>query len=507
MAVIEAGPAKDEARGFCQDAACSSTKFYRRYRCDQSGSFPCVITSNFPTTLEDVNTAQTDHATTVASAAVADYLDDQIAGQTLAFKLAATSGPREAKLIHLGALGGFGYPGVDAAVSFAEAFDVAASSFVKADIITGATFINFGPQNSNGGYDCQFPSLGKTIANEPWEMAAENAFDGGAFVAISPGNWCGPSATGFVSSSPAHLPKVFTVTGLNVTASGCNGDYRECKVSASSSIRGGAPAKIGAFTFQNALSIVDLAVPQNLTHFTRCSQFGNGSPCLPTGFVVTNGGDAGTSFAAPRLAGYAALVKDWFIQNGITWFNNPGWLHVTMLGQGDAHYSTAPTDPSTPTIRRTTGADPIYGLGRVKLRHPSQFAVYGHDFRSLTFTSTTPYTYFVGGVPLHSSTELLKCVMVGHEDMSHKDNIGRVRLEVRLRTPVAGQCSSSGSLVGSLIDNTPDVKHMVAFRGSNGQVGGRCAEVTIRPTTLPTTGRVWTQAFCYAASEEDDAPN
>ena len=60
---------------------------------------------------------------------------------------------------------------------------------------------------------------------------------------------------------------------------------------------------------------------------------------------------------------------------------------------------------------------------------------------------------------------------------------------------------------GYLKDDSFDTKHAVAFRGSQGQVGGYCAPARITPLVLPTSGSVWVQIFCYSTDDEDDDPS
>lgn len=130
-----------------------------------------------------------------------------------------------------------------------------------------------------------------------------------------------------------------------------------------------------------------------------------------------------------------------------------------------------------------------------------------NTYANLVFTSNSAYTFFVGGAPLPQAAKLVKCVVAQHEDMSEKADIGRVKLEVWLRDPVFGTCQTRGAAGGYLFDDSPDTKHMVAFRASSGVVGGKCAHVRLTANNIPTSGYVWTQAYCYAADEEDDEPN
>lgn len=496
IASIDTGPVKDEARAFCQDSACTSSKIALRYRCDVGGQNPCVAVANYLPFLEDFDIDATNHSTTVATAAVSDYLDGQAISYPLgdtgyAWQNAATSAAREAKLITLGALGGFHFPG-NALDSYTAALGKA--RFHQADVLTSATAVTVGA--------C-------TIASWlPNQQMAENAFDDGAFYAMSAGNEGGATASACnIDWTPSMTPKVFTVNGLDMLPAGCDADYRNCKLDLGNSARGGADAVVGGVTRPAAVSIIDMVVPQNLSHFTRCGTPG-ASSCSPYGQVITNAGDSGTSFAAPRLAGLAAVAKDYFLDTGQSWFNNPGWLHTFMLGQGDGHRSSVPSVQGLPTYQLHSGVDDLYGMGRIKMRHPDQFSLYGHDFRSLTFTTTTPYNFFVGGVPLDPSTETLKCVMVQHEDMSIKTDVARVKLEVWLKTPTGGGgCSQRTASHGYLKDDSFDTKHAITFRADQGQVGGYCAHARVTPLVLPNTGSAWVQTFCYAADELDDEPS
>jgi hypothetical protein len=161
-----------------------------------------------------------------------------------------------------------------------------------------------------------------------------------------------------------------------------------------------------------------------------------------------------------------------------------------------------------PTSQRSKGADDLYGLGRLKLRHIGLMGGVWKSTRSgVTFTSSVPYHKFLAfGGPTPQGTEVIKCVMLQHEDMSHKDSISNIDLKVELLHPTSsGGCSERGDLGALRIDDGTDTKSMVAFDADDGLVGNRCAYVTIDKKALASEGLA-TTTYCYASGTQDDAP-
>src|SRR5712691_8334376 len=102
--------------------------------------------------------------------------------------------------------------------------------------------------------------------------------------------------------------------------------------------------------------MIALAAPTGFKYTTQ--EYGNQGEVNDSGPFSNFGG---SSAATAVVSGLAADVKSLYLSQGNTWINNPGRLQTVMLAMTDRHFDTT-------TAQRTTGADPIYGFGRVKLR-------------------------------------------------------------------------------------------------------------------------------------------
>jgi hypothetical protein len=139
-------------------------------------------------------------------------------------------------------------------------------------------------------------------------------------------------------------------------------------------------------------------------------------------------------------------------------------------------------------LRRFDGTDPI-----------GQSAMLTETFDSPGSLQWAPFS------PLAEGTQLVKCVLSQDEDMTDKPFMSEVQLTVELRMPQGGEsgCSESDPLLGSLTDDSFDVKKLVAFSGDNAPAAGACVRVVITPVQLADV--LTLHAFCYASSIRDDA--
>lgn len=117
-------------------------------------------------------------------------------------------------------------------------------------------------------------------------------------------------------------------------------------------------------------------------------------------------------------------------------------------------------------------------------------------------TKTATYTGFPLG-KLPAGTREVKCVLHQHEDLSGSaSTIANFDLRIRLLQPDgSGACSSGGSQLATREDTSFDTKSMVAF-GHNYSLGGKCAEIRVRPVSADRVTS--TSTFCYYSGLEDD---
>lgn len=503
IGVLEPGLLNDEACFLREDANCTgATRLLSRFDCHDPvpGGGACDAVVN----LDDdgtFNTSQHAHANLVTASAMADYLD----GQATGFKVgdsAWTSGnhsytwaSRASSLApEVGLRFGGGWTSTSDAVEAIE--KLAATDVVAINISWTQGAIDKCDTGTDAGVD----------------EAVENAFDDGKLMVIAAGNNPIPDADDpkGVCDVQGHaaLLKAFAVNGLSTNpldlSGNCAVDYRaNCSVEIGASAMGGADATTpDNVVHPRALSLISLAAAQGAQYVTgdNCiaadSEKGWVWSAVPSGPHCQGGGNSGASLAAPVVTGASALVHEW----AVSWFgaasaSGVGTLHTLMLGMGDSRDSNGWFSSS----QRTTGADSLYGMGRLKA-HMSASAL----LTTATLTAGSGYTGAILG-PLPAGTDFLKCVALQHEDMSSKTKISDVTLSVKLRNPVFGStCSSGGSVFSTTTDAGYDVKSMVAIRSSN--VAGKCPYITLTANAV-TSLAVKVGLFCYASTEDDDEPN
>ncbi|MEM1204402.1 MAG: S8 family serine peptidase [Acidobacteriota bacterium] len=486
VAVVEPGYFEDEACAFYEGANCTGTsRIQERFRCDDAdgdGNL-CEPTANFPTSDEG------SHGTKTAGAILGDYTDNQGCGQAVGdsgwvsgchsndWERRATGMTPEARLIYFGGyLSGFG------SNSYADAFDDSIDRSV--DMINNSWGLTAGRCNE--------------VTTQIYEEELENAFDDGILVVTSAGNNNGATAASCNVNSPADVIKSLTINAFDTNWDTCDDDYNLCPLAYGASARGGGDAIIDGVTYANALTMIDLVAPGGY----RMALGPDGA------YGESNESYGGTSSAAPIVTGLAALVKDWYLSNGLTWINSPGRLHTVMLAMGDRHFSPDPSDKSVPTLQRTYRAGDRFGLGRVKLRlldSGGGVGAFGNHMKTRSFTSgSSDFTYVPFSNPMPAGTEILKCVTMLDEDMSSKNDISRIDLEMRLRQPVNGSCSANGAWYASRIDASRDSKRMTALEdGGSLSLAGKCPVITLDKRHVTSQG-ITTHTMCYYAARGDD---
>lgn len=487
IGVVEVGLFEDEACFFNDGAGCSGTSRVReRFRCDDDDDDGnvCEPIANFAD--NDENGA--GHATVVASIIAGDYRQGQgddyalgdgswtaATGHSAAWESRYTGMAPEASLVLFGQMGG-------GAPAFADAFDDAIDRSLD---ITN----NSWGWDGSGAQRCELEAVG------PHEIELENAFDDGILMVVSAGNNNDPAdpTASCNMNSPADLPKALAVNSVDASDAACVADYDDCRLDENYSSTGGMAAEIDGAVYQNAVSGVGLVAPDHI---------GGTGASGAHGTVASN--YVGTSVAGPVVAGAAALVKDWYLDAGQSWINLPGRLQTVLLAMADRHSAAWKGGASS---QRTFGSDRLWGLGKLRLRllqNGAGAGPWGNHFRTTSFTqSGTTSVYVPFASPIPAGATLVKCVLLQVEDMSGKDDISKVDLEMRLRQPINGSCASVGATTATRIDATRDVKKMGAIEDQQATIGNRCLQITLDAEQVTSSG-VTAQTMCYYAGIDDD---
>ncbi|MFZ5896030.1 MAG: S8 family serine peptidase [Myxococcota bacterium] len=473
VGVIEIDSFDDEACFLADGASCTGTSRLReRYNCDDAdgdGNY-CEAITNFTST-------DASHGTVVSSIIGADNRPNRAGiDPPTTLQNDSTGIAPEVSMIFFGNV-----PNSSNFTAFglADAFDDAVDRGVD---IT----------NSSWGWDSG-PCT--QTATQPHDIELEDAFDDGVLNVVSAGNPNVPGGTTLPACnmrSPADLPKSLSVNSLAASASACSSNYNSCLLDQDSSATGGLDARVGSSTFSRTIAGVDLVAPNDFTHAT-----------FP-GNVVSTGTVSGTSVASPVVAGAAALVKDWQLAAGNTWINSPGRLHTMMLAMGDRHRASW---GGASTSQGTSGSDPLWGLGKLRLRLFASGGGLGaaaYNMHTVTLTASSPdHVYVPFDAPIATGSEVVKCVMMQDEDMSGKNTISRIELEMRLRQPVNGSCASMGAVTATRIDSRIDYTKMGAIEPEQAAIGDRCLEVTLDGISIDSGG-ITTHTMCYYADRDDD---
>ncbi len=518
VGVVEINQLEDAACFVYDGTECSGeTRLQEMFRCDdfdRDGNY-CEPVSGFRDN-DDIAT----HATFVSSTVLADYTQGQgeayalgdgswtaASGHSAQWRDDNTGIAREARLIFFGQMAdNDSDDGTQTSSGLADAFD---DSIDRSVDITNSSW----GWNSDGSSSCSL------LAVAPHELEAENAFDDGILMVVSSGNpntgvcnsdrnttcnvnsdcvGTGPciASTGTCNiGSPADLPKTLAINALNAAEPGCQSGYLNCLTDVNFSANGGINATVNGNTCTGCVAGNSLTTLNRFCGATTPGGLqGSAGACF-----------AGTSAAAPVVAGAAALVKDHYLSTGQNFINNPGRLHTVMLGMGDRHNHNFGQASSQLTV----GVSRLMGTGRLKMRlfeNGAGMGPWGNNVSVWNFVSGSgDVVYTPWNTPIPAGAEVLKCVSYQVEDMSAKADISQIELEVRLRQPVSGQCGDpAGPVYATLIDAGAEIVHMAAFENDSIPLANACVEVTLENFHTTAAG-VTAITQCYYAGVDDDA--
>ncbi len=489
VGVQEVSSVEDDACFWGEGAGCTADRLVNRFQCDSS-SCTWVSAANYD------HVSGIAHGTAVSAIIAADYTQDQAENFWICDSTTNHSSTWEKD--------SSGYA-KEATVSYFDHLDVGNSSdFAKSTeclqgIGTNCSEVDI--TNASAGWYGFASCNAQTITT--LEDATETAFDDGVFVVYSAGNegvnsWCS-------MLSPADTPKVFAVNGTDVTSTA----YATAPIDTSGDCLGKDCASRGGLDVESpnntnrsdALSGIALAAPSNGIGNMTYDQGSGSRGCVKTNFLP-----GGTSMAAPAVAGMAAVLKSYHLDVGDTWISSPGRVFVMMLAMGDRANEAGG--------RNTTGSDELFGMGRAKLRLLQDGEVSsdpgGYSMELSTFTTTGEYVFNAfDDQPVGVGAKEVKCVMLGREDMTSKNDVSKINLEVRIRgKDGSGNCTEGqGTVYFYREDTSYDTKKMVMFEDTYSNIEDRCIEVTLDRDTISTSGTISVNTFCMYTSELDYEPN
>lgn len=498
IGIVEPDSFEDEACAFFDGEDCTgASRIARRIRCtdDDADLDICEEITDF--TVEEINVDLGSHGTVVASVAAGDYSDGQACGEKVGdsnwpmppdechsttWDDNATGMAPEARLVLVGEVDNVGNN---------EDFAYPAALVETADLNVDVVSLSW-------SFGDEFGSSCNANTFNAVESEVENLFDDGVLVVTAAGNGNGddhPVGSGCNVVNPADIIKTLTVNAFDASTAACTASTLDCLVDQEFSASGPAPTIIDGRTVPNALSLIDVVAPNRFSHHTGATgDFG----------TVSTGEASGTSVAAPLVAGLATIVKHGYLARGMTWINLPGRLHTIMLAMTDRHFSTDPDNTAVSTVQRTTGSDPNYGLGRVKLRRMEPVLdgpPWAENFTTTSFDAGDPSFSYTPFTSLPAGVELVKCVMLQAEDMSGtKADISAIDLQVEI---LPSGCGSPASF--SRVDAAIDTKSMVAITSADVSLSGKCVKATLFPQFVTTAG-ITVETFCYYSASLDDEP-
>ena len=307
------------------------------------------------------------------------------------------------------------------------------------------------------------PYCAPTVDCGGLNVAIRNATDAGVLIVgamgntrdVTPDDVCNPSY-------PTTRREVLGVGAVDTTQRTQPYDTRPLL---SSSSRGGTDIVLSSGpAIPGAFAVADLAAPGAVSYF-----YTGGT----NGYTATNAFSAGTSIAAPVVAGAAGVLRNYFATIGWPYYDARVAL-VNMLLLGDAYSADAGAD-------RLAGFDQRSGAGRLHFHVPDDFdlvAPWGWGSHVVTIGPNQTIEFPVWGVgPESAYVRQWKVAMTWKED--NYQSVADIVLEV------FNICPSSGPEVEIRSDWSYDIRKRVELQQS--EIGGRCLVYRVRtfPWSMP----------------------
>lgn len=184
----------------------------------------------------------------------------------------------------------------------------------------------------------------------------------------------------------------------------------------------------------------------------------------------------GTSYAAPAVAGSAALLRDAFNSLGWGGMNDARFLQVNMLLLGDTWDAERNTD-------RRIGVSSWSGFGRVHLHRPSSddlVAPWGWGYRAVWVRNGETHRFNVGGPGMEAAAvNQWKAAAAWYE----KD----LTSTAEIRMAVVDTCAAGGPVTVAM-DYSKDFRKRLHL--TRRELQGRCLELQLIGVSVPAEGRL-----------------
>jgi len=318
-------------------------------------------------------------------------------------------------------------------------------------ILDGIDILNF----SNGWAGCPSPCM-RTCDGSGYRQAFANSQAAGLLSVFAAGNW-GPN--GCTVDAPASFRQGLVVGSLYSKFEWYNPHTLQMS---STSAAGGMDIVVNGYTYAGGESLLDMVAPgcRSLMYTHGEAPYGNYS-----------GETCGTSFAAPAVAGMAALVRNAFVSQSFLWMKDPDFLLALSLLMADG-WAAIPNAVTVSGFDRRSGAGRAHAWMRPNLVPP-----WGWWCHGVKLSKGKTYSFPVGDAgPESPAITLWKSAMYFKEP--NYSNAADIDLRVWNTCPPGG-----GSHVVVASDVSRDTRSRLRLTQSN--VANKCLEVEVSAYHVP----------------------